>query len=969
MPHNFKLIKKQNIAEMKSLVSLYRHNKTGAQLLSVVNDDENKVFSMNFRTPPVDSTGMPHILEHSVLGGSEKYPVKEPFVELVKGSLATFVNAMTYPDKTVYPVASQNIQDFYNLIDVYVDAVLHPLITEETLMQEGWHYELNDLKEPLTYKGVVFNEMKGVYSDPDSLLETAVYQSLFPKHIYGHDYGGDPRVIPELTYKNFVKFHKTLYHPSNSFIFFYGNDDPDARLKLMNGYLSGYKASKVKSKIPELKPFKKPRVVEIPYQVDADADLSKKHYITINWVLPDKSDAVLAFSMNILGHILIGTSASPLRKALIDSGLGEDLAGGGMETSIRENIFSTGLKGIHAEDGEKVEQLIFDTLEKLAREGIDPDTIAASINTTEFRLRENNTGGFPRGLSAMLRAMTTWLYDDSPFKLLAFEKPFGKMKEKLAKDKFYFEKLIRKYLLNNPYRSILRLTPDPELGQRIEADEKARLAKAQKKMSAKKLNQVLEETRLLKEHQEMPNSPEALATLPMLKLEDLDKQNKYLPLEVIDYAGVNILYHDLFTNGILYFDIGFDMRALPQDLLPMMSIFGRALMQLGTQTEDYVKLSQRIGKSTGGIHTATVSSAGVGSHENVIKFFVSGKSTADKSSALLEIIKDILLTVNFDNRERFKQIVLESKSGLESGLVPSGHAFAHRRLHSQFTETGWVSEQIGGVDALFFLRNLADEIESNWAGVLAKLEAVRDTLVTRSGMICNVTLDSDNVKKFTAHLHDFIQALPDKPVSHPAWNFEPTLNKEGLAIPAQVNYVGKAMNLYKAGFEMDGSSEVVMNFLRLSYLWDKIRVQGGAYGAFCTFDDLTGVFAYLSYRDPNLAETLEHYNAAAGFLKNLDSNSLSEQELTKNIIGVIGDMDSYQLPDAKGYTSMMRYLIGRTDEMRQKRRDEILSTNGEDFISFGEALEKAAKEEAIAVIGSQSAIEGANIGLKMTKVL
>jgi len=967
MPHNFTLIKKQAIPELKSLAFLYKH-KSGARLLSVVNDDENKVFSMGFRTPPQDSTGVAHILEHSVLGGSQKYPVKEPFVELLKGSLATFVNAMTYPDKTVYPVASQNLQDFYNLIDVYVDAVLHPLISEQTLMQEGWHYELNSPKGKLTYKGVVFNEMKGVYSDPDSVLETAITQALFPKHTYGHDSGGDPRMIPSLTYKNFIQFYKTFYHPSNAYIFFYGDDDPTARLQLMDGYLNGYKAQKINSRLPAVKPFKAPRSLQVPYPVD-DSDFGKKHYLTVNWVLPNKADPALAFSMNILAHILIGTSASPLRKALIDSGLGEDVAGIGLETNLRENIFSTGLKGIRAEDGEKTEALIFETLEKLAREGIEADAIAAALNTMEFRLRENNTGGLPRGLSMYLRAMTTWLYDDSPFKLLMFEKPLAKIKEKLAKDKFYFEKLIKKYLIKNPHRVTLRLIPDPEMNSRLAADETQRLAKARKRMTDEKAKQVAAQTRALKKLQETPNSPAALATLPMLKLEDLDKRNKTLPIETSERDGAQILFHNLFTNGIVYLNVGFDMRALPQDLIPLMSIFGDALMQVGTQREDYVKLMQRIGKTTGGIYTSEVSAAGANGREDVYRFFLSGKSTMEQSAEMLSIMKDILLTVNFDNRERFKQLVLEAKSGMESSIVPSGHAYVNRRLQAQFHPTGWVNEQLGGIAALDYLRKLADEIDSDWAAVLARLEAAREALFSRNGLIVNVTLDSENWQKFSAPLSDFIQALPAKPVLRPEWTFNFALEKEGLSAPSQVNYVGQAMNLFKAGFEMDGAAEVVMNFLRLSYLWEKIRAQGGAYGAFCTFNDRTGVFAYLSYRDPNLAETLKHYEAAASFLKNLDASKLDEQELTKNIIGVIGEMDSYQLPDAKGYTSMMRYLTGETDALLQKRREEARSANGEDFITFGEALERAAKESALAVIGSQAAIEKADVGLKVKKAL
>ncbi len=457
---------------------------------------------------------MPHILEHSVLNGSEKYPVKEPFVELLKGSLATFVNAFTFPDKTCYPVASQNVQDFYNLIDVYMDAVLHPLISEQTLMQEGWHYEINDPSEPLTYKGVVFNEMKGAYSSPDGVLETRVMKSLFPKHIYGVDSGGDPRHIPDLTYENFRNFWETYYHPSNSFIYFYGNDDPEKRLQLMEGYLKPYKKKKVKSVVPLAKPFKRPKKVEAAYDAGDDQDIEKKHYLVVNWKLPDTSDPVLNFSLRILGHILIGTPASPLKKALLDSGLGEDLAGIGMETELRHFIFSTGLKGTRKRHAKKIETLIFDTLESLVRDGIDPDMVAASMNTVEFRLRENNTGAYPVGIALMRRVLTTWIHDEDPFKLLAFEGPLNEIKQRLASDPRYFESLIQAHLLDNPHRTILRLKPDPELGNHFDEEEKARLAKIRESLSESQIAELVENTKKLKLRQETPDSAEALETLP-----------------------------------------------------------------------------------------------------------------------------------------------------------------------------------------------------------------------------------------------------------------------------------------------------------------------------------------------------------------------------------------------------------------------------------------------------------------------
>ncbi|NUQ86594.1 MAG: insulinase family protein, partial [Anaerolineales bacterium] len=848
-------------------------------------------------------------------------------------------------------------------------AVFHPLISEQTLMQEGWHFELNDPSEPLAYKGVVFNEMKGAYSSPDGLLETKVINSLFPKHVYGVDSGGDPRHIPDLTYEDFKAFHASYYHPSNSFIFFYGNDDPEKRLELMEGYLKPYKKIRVKSQIPLKKPFKRAKKAQYAYDAGQDTDVKKKHYLTVNWVLPDTSDPVMNFSLRILGHILIGTPASPLKKALLDSGLGEDLAGIGLEADVRQIVFSTGLKGTRARDAKKIEELIFTTLESLVRDGIDPDMIAAALNTVEFQLRENNTGAFPRGIALMLRALSTWLYDDDPFKLLAFESPLEAIKARLTNDNRYFEKLIETHLLENQHRTTLRLKPDPEFGRRFDEEEKTRLAKIRESLTEEQLAQIVETTRQLRKRQETPDSPEALATLPTLKLSDLEKQSKTIPIEVMEEQDSKVLYHDLSTNGIVYLDLGFDLHALPRDLFPFAEVFGRALLEMGTETEDYVKLSQRIGKSTGGIASTSVSATVIGSGESVVKLLLRGKATMAQSAELLNILKDILLTTRFDNKERLKQIVLEERAGLESMLVPRGHIFTNKRLHAQFSEAGWAQDQISGIGYLFALRELEKAIDKKWSSVLEKMEAMRDALVNRRALLVNVTVDSTNWNAFKPQLNVFLNALPLKDLQLSAFDFKPSTQKEGLTIPAQVNYVGKAANLYDLGYEYDGSAEVVIGYLRMAYLWEKIRVQGGAYGAFSIFDDATGVFTFLSYRDPNVAATIENYDRAGAFLKSLDSSRLNDNELTKAIIAAIGDMDAYQLPDAKGYTSMMRYLTGRTDGMRQKIREEVLSTNGEDFIAFGEALERAAQSEAVAVMGSQSALEGANLGLKVTKVL
>ena len=595
--------------------------------------------------------------------------------------------------------------------------------------------------------------------------------------------------------------------------------------------------------------------------------------------------------------------------------------------------------------------------------------IAAAMNTLEFRLRENNTGSFPRGIALMLRALSTWLYDDSPFKMLGFEDSLKEIRTRYSADKNYFENLIQTHLLDNIHRTTLRLTPDPELGRRFDADEKSRLEAIRSALNESQIAELVENTKKLKELQETPNSQEALATLPVLKMNDLDKKINTVPVEELQLQDASTLYHDLFTNGIVYLDLGFDLHALPADLIPLTEIFGRALFEMGTDTEDYTKLSQRIGKSTGGIYADAVSASALGSRESVIKLFIRGKSTVAQSDEMLNILKDVLLKTNFNNRKRLKQIVLEEKAGLESGLVPGGHRFVNSRLRAQFNESGWANDQMKGIGYLFALRELANDIDKKWKSVLKRLEKIRDLLINRNALICNVTLDGENWKTFKSQFDSFLSDLPAKKIRLSSFDVQTTTQKEGLTIPAQVNYVGKGANLYDLGYQLDGSVEVVLGYLGMDYLWEKIRVLGGAYGAFTSFDDRSGVFTYLSYRDPNIDATIESYDKAAEFLKGLDNSRLSTNELTKAIIAAIGNLDAYQLPDAKGYTSLMWHLTGRSDEMRQRIRDQVLSTNGEDFIAFGEILEKVAQSNAVAVIGSQSAIESAKAGLKITKVL
>jgi len=952
--HGFQLLREQDIKEINTKANLFRHTKTGAELLSLSNNDENKVFGITFRTPPSDSTGVAHILEHSVLCGSRKYPVKEPFVELLKGSLSTFLNAFTYPDKTCYPVASQNLQDFHNLIHVYLDAVFYPRITPFIFQQEGWHFELEQKDRPLLYKGVVFNEMKGAYSSPDNLLAEYSLQSLFPDNTYGFDSGGDPKKIPDLSYEQFRVFHQKYYHPSNSRIYFYGDDDPEERLRIINEYLKVFEPIELDSTIRHQPAFDRPVRLTRPFMVGEENQAEAKGMITLNWLLPLTTDIQANISLRLLSYILLGMPGSPLRKALIDSRLGEDITGEGLGAELNRIYFSTGLKGIEIENAERIESLILETLETQVRKGIDPLNVEAALNMMEFRLRENNTGSLPRGLVLMLRALTTWLYDGDPVALLAFETPLNEIKSLVKSKSSFFEDIIDRLLLTNQHRTTLLLIPDPDLRKKEEAAEKERLAAARSAMSPQQLDEIIENTVELKRLQETPDSPEALKTIPVLKLSDLERKNRSIPLISEKIKGTPVLFHDLFTNGIVYLDLGFNLHTLPERYLSYIPLFGRALLEIGTENEDFVAFTQRISRKTGGITSQTSNSTVANSTRSASWLFLHGKAISGRAGDLFSILKDSLLTVKLDNRERFRQMVLEEKARQEQKLIPEGHQAVNLRLRSHFGEAFWAAEQMSGISYLFFLRELARDIENKWPEVLSILEEIRCTIVNSKAAIMNITLDKGNWPRVKPLINDFLDALPQGPVSECDWSRNSSALCEGMTIPAQVNYVGKGTNIYESGYQFHGSALVITRYLRNSWLWDQVRVLGGAYGVFCMLGRLSGVLTFVSYRDPNLVNTIDAFDNAAGFLRDLD---LGKEELTKSIIGAIGDLDTFMLPDVKGYTSMLRYLSGDTDEDRQKMRDEILETGQNDFTAFAKVLEKVKEKGLVKLLGAESAIK------------
>jgi Zn-dependent M16 (insulinase) family peptidase len=928
----------------------------------------------------------------------------------MKGSLNTFLNAFTYPDRTCYPVASTNAADFYNLVDVYLDAVLHPrcISDPQTFAQEGWHLELDDASKPegMTLKGVVFNEMKGVYSSPDSVFYRAVQRALFPDNTYSHDSGGDPAAIPDLTFEKFRDFHARYYHPSNARLWFYGDDEPTRRLELLDAYLSEFDAradAPASSAVATQALKRQPREVVERYAAasaaaapadedgddddadDADAaaalsaaaapDADQKAYVAVNWVLADEPlDVETELALGFLDYLLLGTSAAPLKKALNDSRLGSALVGGGIDDELKQPIFCVGLKGVEPADADKVTALVLAKLEELEREGFSASAVEAAVNTIEFSLRENNTGSFPRGLSLMLRAVGAWIYDRDPYVPIQWEDALTSFKAKLEAQgaKAVFGPLIRRFLLDNGHRVTVKLLPDAKLGAEIEAAEKARVEAARAAMSADEVGRVAEETRRLKERQEAPDSAEALACMPSLRLSDIPREVTPVPTVVdagLAGGAATLLTHELFTNDVLYAEVGLDMRRVPKALLPLVPLFCRSLTQMGTDAESFVELTERIGRKTGGLSAYPYTSARRGRPlEPVALVMLRGKAMAGKSGELLALAEDVLLRARLDDRARFRQMVAETRASLEAGIVGSGHRFAGARLAAMRSVAGWMGEVMGGYSYLEFIRALGARVDSDdeatgWPSVARDLASIRAALLRAEGAVVNLTGDAAALARARPHVERLLGALPasnDASSSLQPWATGEEgaalllpLRNEALAVPTQVNYVGKAANLYEdAGYELSGAAYVVEKHLGTSWLWDRVRVVGGAYGGFGSFDSHSGLFTYLSYRDPNLLETVEAYDGAVGYLRALE---LDPEALTKAIIGTIGDVDGYQLPDAKGYSQLSRWLLGVTDEERQKRRDQILATTPADFRKFADALEAVRSGEKARVVAVTSA--------------
>ncbi len=950
----FRLTQKEEITELKSLGLFFEHDVTGAELLVLENDDDNKVFSATFRTPPENDTGIAHILEHSVLCGSKNFPVKEPFVELMKGSLQTFLNAMTFPDKTMYPVASRNRKDFFNLMNVYLDAVFYPNISEETFKQEGWHYELNTPEDKIVYKGVVLNEMKGEFSSPESCIDRHLAHSLFPSTPYGYESGGDPKSIPDLTYTDFKDFHKKHYHPSNSRLFLYGDGDTQSYLEfLQEKYLQDFGHMDVNTSIAHQRSFRKPKRKSLTYPVSSHESPEKKTFVLVGYKLDKAINHEHCLGFSILSHLLLGSSASPLRKALITSELGSEVIGGGFDDNRADTIFAVGLKGTEAEHENKVIALIDSTLRDLAENGIEEDMVRSAVNSIDFRLREANFGGFPKGIVYNIQALGSWLYDKNPFGHLRFEKVMRKIKKRMHEG--YFEDLIRRYLIENNHRSILVAVPKPGLGKKLEARERKILKTVKGKLSADAIDNLIAETKKLQELQLTPDSPEALAALPSLEIQDVPKEIEKYPLEIKNQGDSKILFHDLFTNDIAYIQIGFNTHSVPDEMIPYISLLGTLVLGMGTGRHSYTEISKLIGMHTGGIRTSHFSSATVQDRHQVLSYiFFSGKALLEKVDSLFDIFDELLGDYSFDDHKRLVEIIRSAKSDLEDSIVPHGNHYVLSRLQSYQSRLGQFDELTDGIKYYRFLEQLLERVEKDPGGVAGQFRQVAERVFTRKNAFFNITSTQKDYRKIEKRIGGTCGILSDKDWNVEEWNLKAVPLNEGFLTASNVQHVGKGANLYDLGFNYSGQFEVLKALLRTGFLWDRVRVHGGAYGSGNSFDFFTGDFSLLSYRDPNLAETLEVYDEVADFLNHLE---LPSEELTKIIIGCVGKMDPPLTPDLKGKASMIDHLTGRTHEMKQKLREELLSTRLGDLKGYAPLFEKIRDRGHVCALGNEDKLK------------
>ena len=951
----YEILDEHRVEDVQSDGFILRHKKSGARIAILSNNDDNKVFYIGFRTPPEDETGVPHIIEHTTLCGSKKFPVKDPFIELAKGSLNTFLNAMTYPDKTVYPVASCNDQDFKNLMDVYLDAVFNPNITkyEEIFKQEGWHYELTGKDDELKINGVVYNEMKGAYSSPDEVLSSQIYRSLFPDNTYSKDSGGNPEYIPKLTYEAYLDFYHKYYHPSNSYIYLYGDMDVVERLEWLDKeYLSLYDYKKVNSEINKQPAFDEIKNVEAQYSITMDDSQENKTYLSYNRVVGDTLDEMLYQAFDVLDYALVSSPGAPVKQALIDAGIGDDVYGS-YDAGILQPVFSFVAKNANASQADEFESIIENTLKEVVKTGINKEALLAGINSSEFKFREADFGQFPKGLLFGLNCLDSWLFDDmKPFIHLECLGTFAKLRK--AVDTDYFEKLIQEYLLDNTHGSSVTVKPKRGLGNEREEALAKELSDYKASLSDEEIKKLIKDTEHLKKYQEEPSSDEDLRKLPMLTRADMKKNA--MPFSNIEdeLLDVKVVRHDIESNGIDYISFLFDAGDFAQSELGYLGFFTNALGLVSTEKYSYTDLANATNIYTGGISTGTASHPDIKDRNNfVFKFEVKLKVLEKNLDKALELMEQMLLSSDFTDTKRLGELVAQIKARLQANLSSSGHLVAAMRSMSSFSRYALYQDELKGIAFYRSICHIEKELSESPKSVSDKLAAIAKKLFARNRMLISFTGNNEAYGNAKPSLEKVIAGFNKMSAVGNQAEVHFNTAKEAFIDASQIQYVAKTGDFICEGYEYTGALRLLRIILSYDYLWINVRVKGGAYGCMNTFLR-SGESYFVSYRDPNLSDTLDVYDRIPEYIK---SFSPDERDMTKYIIGTFSALDTPMNPEAKGSRSLSAYLEGITYEQIQKERNEILNAQPEDIRRLADLVEAVLKKDSICVIGNENMIK------------
>lgn len=951
----YEILDEHRVEDVQSDGFILRHKKSGARIAILSNNDDNKVFYIGFRTPPEDETGVPHIIEHTTLCGSKKFPVKDPFIELAKGSLNTFLNAMTYPDKTVYPVASCNDQDFKNLMDVYLDAVFNPNITkyEEIFKQEGWHYELTGRDDELKINGVVYNEMKGAYSSPDEVLSSQIYRSLFPDNTYSKDSGGNPEYIPKLTYEAYLDFYHKYYHPSNSYIYLYGDMDVVERLEWLDKeYLSLYDYKKVNSEINKQPAFDEIKNVEAQYSITMDDTQENKTYLSYNRVVGDTLDEMLYQAFDVLDYALVSSPGAPVKQALIDAGIGDDVYGS-YDAGILQPVFSFVAKNANASQADEFESIIENTLKEVVKTGINKEALLAGINSSEFKFREADFGQFPKGLLFGLNCLDSWLFDDmKPFIHLECLGTFAKLRK--AVDTDYFEKLIQEYLLDNTHGSSVTVKPKRGLGNEREEALAKELSNYKASLSDEEIKKLIEDTEHLKKYQEEPSSDEDLRKLPMLTRADMKKNAMAFSNIEDELLDVKVVRHDIESNGIDYISFLFDAGDFAQSELGYLGFFTNALGLVSTEKYSYTDLANATNIYTGGISTGTASHPDIKDRNNfVFKFEVKLKVLEKNLDKALELMEQMLLSSDFTDTKRLGELVAQIKARLQANLSSSGHLVAAMRSMSSFSRYALYQDELKGIAFYRSICRIEKELSESPKSVSDKLAAIAKKLFARNRMLISFTGNNEAYGNAKPSLEKVIAGFDKMSAVGNQAEVHFNTAKEAFIDASQIQYVAKTGDFICEGYEYTGALRLLRIILSYDYLWINVRVKGGAYGCMNTFLR-SGESYFVSYRDPNLSDTLDVYDRIPEYIK---SFSPDERDMTKYIIGTFSALDTPMNPEAKGSRSLSAYLEGITYEQIQKERNEILNAQPEDIRRLADLVEAVLKKNSICVIGNENMIK------------